>query len=189
MNTYLCIAPDVVFGEGVKLSKFINLYGCQIGDRTKIGSFVEIQKNARVGSDCKISSHSFICEGVTIEDGVFIGHGVTFINDTYPRATNSDGQLQSEADWSVEPTIVKKGASIGSGATILANVMVGERAIVGAGSVVTKDVPADAIVVGNPAKVVRYLAASAIRSVEESEFFSGDSRADDRQSADKVVAE
>ena len=143
MNEFVCIAPDVKLGKNVKLSKFINLYGCEIGDNTKIGAFVEIQKNATVGKNCKISSHTFICEGVTIEDDVFIGHGVTFINDTYPRATAADGQLQTEADWKVERTLVKKGASIGSGSTILANVAIGENAIVGAGSVVTKDVPAN----------------------------------------------
>ena len=144
-------------GENVKLSKFINLYGCQIGDGTKIGAFVEIQKNATVGQNCKISSHTFICEGVTIEDNVFIGHSVTFINDTYPRATTAEGQLQTEANWKVEPTLVKKGASVGSGSTILSNVTIGENAIVGAGSVVTKDVPANAIVLGNPAKFTRFI--------------------------------
>ena len=138
MKEHLCIAPDVRLGENVRLSQFINLYGCEIGDNTKIGAFVEIQKNSRVGKNCKISSHTFICEGVTIEDGVFIGHGVTFINDTYPRAATDDGKLQTEADWKVETTLVKKGASIGSGATILSSVTVGENAIVGAGSVVTK---------------------------------------------------
>jgi acetyltransferase-like isoleucine patch superfamily enzyme len=143
-------------GNGVKFSKFINLYGCEIGDNTKIGAFVEIQKNATVGKNCKVSSHSFICEGVIIEDNVFIGHSVTFINDSYPRATTPDGQLQSEKDWKVEQTVVKKGASIGSGTTVLSKVVIGENAIVGAGSVVTKDVPANAIVVGNPAKVLRY---------------------------------
>ncbi len=153
MNPYQCIAPDVKLGQNVKLSKFINLYGCEIGDESKIGAFVEIQKNASVGKRCKISSHTFICEGVTIEDNVFIGHGVMFINDSYPRATAADGNLQTEADWKVERTVVKKGASIGSGATILSNVSIGENAIVGAGSVVTKDVPASSIVVGNPAKV------------------------------------
>src|ERR1700690_761693 len=136
MDTYLCIAPDVKLGENVKLAQFINLYGCEIGDETKIGAFVEIQKNARVGKRCKISSHTFVCEGVTIEDEVFIGHGVTFINDTYPRAT-TDGQLQTEADWRVENTLIRKGASIGSGTTILSKVTVGENAIVGTGSVVT----------------------------------------------------
>jgi acetyltransferase-like isoleucine patch superfamily enzyme len=155
MNTYLCITPDVKVGENVKLSKFINLYGCEIGDNTKIGSFVEIQKNASVGRNCKISSHTFVCEGVTIEDEVFVGHGVTFINDVYPRAANVDGTLQTESDWQVAKTLIKKGASIGSGATILANVTVGENALVGAGSVVTKDVPANTIVAGNPAKRLR----------------------------------
>jgi acetyltransferase-like isoleucine patch superfamily enzyme len=157
MNPYQCIAPDVKLGQNVKLSKFINLYGCEIGDESKIGAFVEIQKNASVGKRCKISSHTFICEGVTIEDSVFIGHGVMFINDSYPRATDADGNLQTEADWKVERTVVKKGASIGSGATILSNVTIGENAIVGAGSVVTKDVPPSTIVVGNPAKVLRYI--------------------------------
>jgi acetyltransferase-like isoleucine patch superfamily enzyme len=155
-NPFLSIAPDVRLGENVKLSKFINLYGCTIGDNTKIGAFVEIQKNASIGCNCKISSHSFICEGVTIEEDVFIGHGVTFINDIYPRAT-VDGQLQTEADWNVEKTLVKKGASIGSGATILARITIGENAMVGAGSVVTKDVPANAVVAGNPACIRRYL--------------------------------
>lgn len=157
MNDYLCVAPDVKLGKDVKLSKFINLYGCQIGDNTKIGAFVEVQKNAIIGKNCKISSHTFICEGVTIEDDAFIGHSVTFINDSYPRATTGGGQLQTEADWKVERTIVKKGASIGSGSTILANLTIGENAIVGAGSVVTKDVPANAIVAGNPAKVLRHI--------------------------------
>jgi len=157
MNDYLSIAPDVKLGKDVKLSKFINLYGCQIGDNTKIGAFVEVQKNAIIGKNCKISSHTFICEGVTIEDDAFIGHSVTFINDSYPRATTGGGQLQTEADWKVEKTIVKKGASIGSGSTILANLTIGENAIVGAGSVVTKDVPANAIVAGNPAKVLRHI--------------------------------
>jgi len=157
MNSYQCIAPDVKLGQNVKLSKFINLYGCEIGDESKIGAFVEIQKNASVGKRCKISSHTFICEGVTIEDNVFIGHGVMFINDSYPRATAADGNLQTEADWKVERTVVKKGASIGSGATIHSNVSIGENAIVGAGSVVTKDVSAGSIVVGNPAKVLRHI--------------------------------
>ena len=155
MSEFLCIAPTVKLGKDVKLSHFINLYGCEVGDETKIGAFVEIQKNARVGRRCKISSHTFICEGVDIEDNVFIGHSVTFINDTYPRATAGTGALQTEADWKVEKTRVCQGASIGSGSTILANVTIGERAIVGAGSVVTKDVPADAIVAGNPAKFLR----------------------------------
>ena len=157
MNSYLCIAPDVKLGQDVKLSKFINLYGCEIGDESKIGAFVEIQKNAKVGRRCKISSHTFICEGVIIEDYVFVGHGVTFINDSYPRATTAEGRLQTEADWKVERTIVRKGASIGSGSTILANTTIGENAIVGAGSVITKDVPANSIVAGNPAKLLRYI--------------------------------
>ena len=152
---YLCISEDVQLGKDVRLAKFINLYGCAIGDNTKIGAFVEVQKNAVIGRNCKISSHTFICEGVTIEDDVFIGHGVTFVNDTYPRATAADGKLQTEADWKVEPTLVKKGVSIGSGATILANVTIGERAIVGAGSVVTRDVLPDTIVAGNPVKIIR----------------------------------
>lgn len=155
MNDYVCIAPDVKLGRNVRLSKFINLYGCEVGEDTKIGAFVEIQKNARIGRRCKISSHTFICEGVTIEDNVFIGHGVTFINDAYPRATRADGQLQTEADWKVEPTVVKRGASVGSGTTILSKVVIGENAIVGAGSVVTRDVPANAIVAGNPAHLLR----------------------------------
>src|SRR6266478_7990168 len=157
VSEFVSIAPTVKLGRDVKLSKFINLYGCEIGDETKIGAFVEIQKNARVGRRCKISSHTFICEGVDIEDNVFIGHGVTFINDSYPRATAAGGELQTEADWSVEKTLVKQGASIGSGSTILSRVTIGENAIVGAGSVVTKDVPARAIVAGNPAKVLRFV--------------------------------
>ena len=157
---YLCISEDVRLGKDVRLSKFINLYGCAIGDNTKIGAFVEVQKNASIGRNCKISSHTFICEGVTIEDDVFVGHGVTFVNDTYPRATAADGRLQTEADWKVEPTLVKKGASIGSGATILANVTIGERAIVGAGSVVTRDVLPDTIVAGNPARLKRQVQGS-----------------------------
>jgi acetyltransferase-like isoleucine patch superfamily enzyme len=156
-NDFLSIAPDVQLGQNVKLAKFINLYGCAIGDNTKIGTFVEVQKNAVIGKNCKISSHSFVCEGVTIEDNVFIGHGVMFINDSYPRATSASGRLQTEADWKVERTFVRKGASIGSGATILANVTIGENALVGAGSVVTKDVPANAVVAGNPACLLRYL--------------------------------
>lgn len=154
-NVYLCIASDVRMGSNVKLSKFINLYGCEVGDETKIGAFVEIQKNARVGKRCKISSHTFICEGVTIEDEVFIGHNVTFVNDMFPRAT-ANGALQTEADWRVETTLVKRGASIGSGVTILANVVIGEYALIGAGAVVTKDVPAHAVVSGNPGRVMRH---------------------------------
>lgn len=159
MNEHVCIAEDVILGKNVRLSKFINLYGCTVGDETRIGAFVEIQKNAYVGKRCKISSHTFICEGVTIEDNVFIGHGVVFINDTYPRATTDYGKVQSEQDWKVERTVVKKGSSVGSGSTILANVTVGENAIVGAGSMVTKDVPPNAIVAGNPAHVLRYITA------------------------------
>jgi acetyltransferase-like isoleucine patch superfamily enzyme len=157
MTDFLCIAPDVKLGKGVRLSKFINLYGCEIGDETKVGAFVEIQKNASVGKRCKVSSHSFVCEGVTIEDNVFIGHGVTFINDCYPRATTAEGSLQTEEDWKVERTLVKKGASIGSGSTILSRVTIGENAIVGAGAVVTKDVPPNAVVAGNPARILRYI--------------------------------
>ena len=158
MTEWNCIADDVKLGVNVKLSRFINLYGCEIGDETKIGAFVEIQKNARVGKRCKISSHTFVCEGVEIEDQVFVGHGVVFINDTYPRATTPAGEMQSEADWTVERTRVCKGASIGSGATILANLTIGENAIVGAGSVVTRDVPANSIVAGNPARLRRLIA-------------------------------
>ena len=157
MEEFVCIAPTVKLGKNVKLSKFINLYGCEIGDETKIGAFVEIQKNASVGKFCKISSHTFVCEGVTIEDNVFVGHSVAFINDSYPRATAATGALQTEADWKVEKTLVRKGASIGSGSTILSKITIGENAIVGAGSVVTKDVPANAIVAGNPARVLRFL--------------------------------
>ncbi|HEX4998809.1 MAG TPA: acyltransferase [Terriglobia bacterium] len=152
---FVAIAPDVRLGQNVRLARFINLYGCSIGDNTKIGTFVEVQKNATIGANCKISSHTFICEGVTIEDNVFIGHGVTFINDSYPRATTAGGALQTEADWKVEHTLVRKGASIGSGSTILANVTIGENALIGAGSVVTRNVPANTIVAGNPARVLR----------------------------------
>lgn len=166
MNSFNCISPDVRLGADVRLSKFINLYGCSIGDGTKIGAFVEIQKNARIGKNCKISSHSFVCEGVAVEDDVFIGHGVMFINDSMPRATNSDKSLQTEADWKVEPTTVKKGASIGTGATILAKVVIGENAMVGAGSVVTKDVPARAVVAGNPARILRFLPLDAAAGKE-----------------------
>src|SRR5499433_1523680 len=148
------IAPDVKLGEDVKIHDFVNLYGCEIGDETKIGTFVEIQKNALVGRRCKISSHTFICEGVTIEDDVFVGHSVVFINDRYPRATTSDGRLQSDADWECIPTLIKRGASIGSGATILCGVTIGVGAVVGAGSVVTHDVPDGTIVAGNPARVL-----------------------------------
>jgi acetyltransferase-like isoleucine patch superfamily enzyme len=155
MTEYLSIAPDVKLGQNVKLARFINLYGCEVGDNTKIGAFVEVQKNARIGRNCKISSHTFVCEGVTIEDNVFVGHGVTFINDIYPRATAPGGALQTEQDWKVARTLIKSGASIGSGATILANLTVGENAMVGAGSVVTHSVPANSIVAGNPARVLR----------------------------------
>jgi acetyltransferase-like isoleucine patch superfamily enzyme len=165
MNQYLSIAPDVKLGRDVKLATFVNLYGCEIGDETKIGAFVEIQKNSTVGKRCKISSHTFICEGVTIEDHVFIGHGVNFVNDSYPRAATSDGELKTEADWHVERTLVKKGASIGTGATILANVVIGEHSMIGAGSVVTRDVPAYAVVAGNPARFLRNL-TSEQRSAE-----------------------
>lgn len=151
------ISADVKLGKDVIVNDFVNLYGCTIGDGTKIGTFVEIQKNSQVGRRCKISSHSFICEGVTIEDDVFIGHGVMFINDPYPRATNEDGRLQNDSDWTVHPTLVEKGASIGSGAVIMCDVKIGAGAIIGAGSVVTKDVPTKAIVAGNPARILRTL--------------------------------
>ena len=157
LAAYNRIAPNVKLGRDVKIFGFANLYGCEIGDEVKIGAFVEIQKGVKVGNRCKISSHSFLCEGVTLEDEVFIGHNVTFINDQYPRATTADGQLQTEADWRCEPTLVKKGASIGSGATLLCGITVGEFAVVGAGSVVTKDVPPYGVVVGNPAKVLKML--------------------------------
>jgi len=149
------IASDVKLGKDVSIQDFVNLYGCEIGDNTKIGTFVEIQKGAKIGKNCKIQSHTFICEGVTIEDYAFVGHNVTFINDPYPRSTTEDGSLQSEEDWAVVPTLVKKGASIGSSATLLCGITVGEKAIVGAGSVVTKDVPPNTIVAGNPARVIR----------------------------------
>ena len=162
---YQAIAPNVRLGRDVKLGRFINLYGCEIGDGTKIGAFVEIQKNATIGRCCKISSHTFVCEGVTIGDRVFVGHGVTFINDLYPRATTEDGAMQTERDWHVEPTVVRDGASIGSGVTVLAKVTIGRNAIVGAGSVVTRDVPDNAIVAGNPARVLRFVAAVADTAV------------------------
>ncbi len=158
MAAFQQIAPDVKLGRDVRIYSFTNLYGCEIGDEAKIGTFVEIQKGAKIGRRCKISSHTFICEGVVIEDEVFVGHNVTFINDRYPRATNADGTLQTDADWKCIPTIVKRGASIGSGATLLCGITVGERAVIGAGSVVTKDVPADAIVAGNPARPMKALA-------------------------------
>jgi acetyltransferase-like isoleucine patch superfamily enzyme len=163
MSDFKCIADDVTLGQNVRLAPFVNLYGCVIGDDTKIGAFVEIQKNASIGRRCKISSHTFVCEGVTIEDEVFVGHNVAFINDSYPRAA-MNGRLQTEADWKVERTLVKRGASIGSGATVLANVTIGENAIVGAGSVVTKDVPDNTIIAGNPAKVLRSLESSTLKS-------------------------
>jgi acetyltransferase-like isoleucine patch superfamily enzyme len=167
VSNYLSVAPDVKLGKDVKLSPFVNLYGCEIGDETKIGAFVEIQKRASVGKRCKISSHTFVCEGVTIEDHVFVGHGVVFVNDSYPRATTPTGELQTADDWKVERTLVKKGASIGSGATILANLVIGEQAIVGAGAVVTRDVPAHAIVVGNPARVLRHITPNQGASNEQ----------------------
>lgn len=151
------IAPDVKLGKDVKVYDFVNLYGCTIGDRTKIGTFVEIQKGATIGADCKVSSHTFICEGVTIEDGVFVGHNVSFINDKYPRSTNPNGAMQTEADWAVVPTLVKKGASIGTTTTVLCGVTIGENAIIGAGSVITKDVPPNTVVAGVPARVIRKL--------------------------------
>jgi acetyltransferase-like isoleucine patch superfamily enzyme len=155
-DTYVCVAPDVKLGKDVRLSKFINLYGCEIGDDTKIGAFVEIQKNATIGRRCKISSHTFICEGVTIEDDCFIGHGVMFINDKHPRATAADGKLQTEKDWKVVPTKVERGASIGSGAVILCGITIGSGAMIGAGAVVTKDVPANAVVAGVPARLHKH---------------------------------
>ena len=152
---YRRIAPDVKLGRDVRIHGFVNLYGCEIGDKTRIGTFVEIQKGAKIGERCKISSHTFICEGVTIESGVFVGHGVTFINDRFPRAINAVGQLQTEADWDCQKTVVKQGAAIGSGATLLGGITIGENAMVGAGSVVTKDVPANTIVAGNPARIFK----------------------------------
>jgi acetyltransferase-like isoleucine patch superfamily enzyme len=168
-NTASCqrIADDVQLGTDVKIYDFVNLYGCTIGDRTRIGTFVEIQKGARIGCDCKVSSHTFICEGVTIEDGVFVGHNVVFINDRYPRATNTRGALQTEADWSVQETVVKRGASIGSGSVIMCGVVIGPNSIIGAGSVVTKDVPANAIVAGVPARVIRYIERDRPESCEQ----------------------
>lgn len=157
---YCRIAPDVKMGQNVRIHAFVNLYGCAVGDNTKIGAFVEIQKNARIGRNVKISSHTFICEGVTVEDDVFIGHNVSFINDKYPRATRLEGEMQSDADWQVVATRVKRGASIGTGATILCGVTIGEDAIVGAGSVVTHDVPDGAVIAGNPARVLRKLATA-----------------------------
>jgi len=152
---FCLIAPDVELGRDVRIYGFVNLYGCRVGDETRIGAFVEIQKGVSVGARCKISSHTFVCEGVTIEDEVFVGHGVMFINDRLPRATRADGTPQTEADWKLEPTVVRRGASIGSNATILCGVEIGERAVVGAGAVVTKSIPADAVVAGNPARIIR----------------------------------
>ena len=160
-NPLQCIAPSVKLGKNVRIFNFTNLYGCELGDDVKVGAFVEIQKGVKIGDACKISSHTFICEGVTLEDRVFVGHNVTFINDRFPRATNEDGSLQTEADWTCTPTLVKRGASIGSSATILCGVTIGENAIVGAGSVVTKDVPPNTIVAGNPARVRKTLPAKA----------------------------
>jgi acetyltransferase-like isoleucine patch superfamily enzyme len=157
MDNHNRIAPDVVLGEGVRLACFINAYGCRIGDRTKVGAFVEIQKGVAIGADCKISSHSFLCEGVTVEDGVFVGHNVTFTNDRFPRAVNADGSLQTEADWKVVPTVVRRRASIGSSATLICGIEIGEGAMVGAGSVVTKSVPAGELWAGNPARFIRKL--------------------------------
>jgi len=166
-NNLKKIAPDVKLGKDVKIADFVNLYGCEIGDNTKIGTFVEIQKNAKIGKNCKIQSHTFICEGVTIEDNVFVGHGVVFINDKYPMATNEKGQLQTEDDWKVEPTLVKKDASIGSGSIILSYVTIGEKAIVGAGSVVTRDVPSSTIVAGNPARILGKIEKNHRRGAED----------------------
>jgi len=157
METYNRIAPNVVLGEDVRLACFINAYGCTIGDRTKVGAFVEIQKGVAIGADCKISSHSFLCEGVTIEDGVFVGHNVTFTNDRFPRAVNADGSLQTEADWHVVPTLVRRRASLGSSVTVICGVEIGEGAMIGAGSVVTKSVPAGELWAGNPARCIRKL--------------------------------
>lgn len=157
MSKYVIISKDVRLGKNVKLSKFINLYGCTIGDNCKIGAFVEIQKNAVIGKNCKISSHSFICEGVQIKDNVFIGHNVSFINDKYPRAVNPDGSIKNDKDWKVVKIVVEKGASIGTSAAILCGVSIGENSIVGAGSVVTKDIPSNTIVAGNPAKIIRHI--------------------------------
>lgn len=164
MESLQRIAPDVKLGKRVRIFAFTNLYGCEIGDDVKIGTFVEIQKGAKIGHRCKVSSHSFICEGVTLEDDVFIGHNVTFINDRYPRATNAGGALQTEADWQCVPTLVKRGASIGSSATLLCGITIGERAVVGAGSVVTRDVPADAVVAGNPARLRKTLHSESLHA-------------------------
>jgi UDP-2-acetamido-3-amino-2,3-dideoxy-glucuronate N-acetyltransferase len=166
-QSYQRIAPDVKLGRDVRIFSFTNLYGCEIGDETKIGTFVEIQKGVKIGKRCKISSHTFICEGVTLEDEVFVGHNVTFTNDRHPRSTNTNGELQSEADWLCIPTLIKKGASIGSGATLLCGITIGENALIGAGSVVTKDVPPDTVVAGNPARVVKSLLTKSSLSPEQ----------------------
>lgn len=163
MKCHQSISADVRLGKDVKICDYVNLYGCEVGDYSKIGTFVEIQRNARVGRNCKISTHTFICEGVTIEDNVFVGHGVTFLNDTYPRATTPEGCLQTDKDWAVEFTVVRRGASIGSGATILPNVTIGENSIVGAGSVVTRSVPDNVIVAGNPARFLRCIGSADFR--------------------------
>jgi len=155
VELYQRIAPDVKLGKNVKIFAYVNLYGCEIGDNSKIGAFVEIQKNAKIGKNVKVSSHTFICEGVTIEDNVFVGHNVSFINDKYPRSTTGDGNLQTESDWKVVPTVVKRGVSIGTSTTILCGVTIGENAVVGAGSVVTKDIPPNVVVAGVPAKILR----------------------------------
>ena len=160
---FLRIAPDVKLGRNVRLAAFVNLYGCEIGNDVKIGTFVEIQKGAKIGNRCKVSSHTFICEGVTLEDEVFVGHNVTFTNDRFPRSTNGTGQLQTDADWTCIPTLLKKGASIGSGATLLCGITIGENAMIGAGSVVTRDVPPDTIVAGNPARVIKSIALNTGR--------------------------
>lgn len=160
IQAHQLIAPSVKLGKDVRIFGFVNFYGCEIGDESKVGTFVEIQKGSKIGKRCKISSHTFICEGVTIEDEVFIGHGVMFTNDLYPRATTENGGLQTEADWKCIPTLIKRGASIGSGATLLCGITIGERAVIGAGSVVTKDVPAGAIVAGNPARILKWIPGS-----------------------------
>ena len=167
LGSFQCISDDVKLGENVQIYHFVNLYGCEIGDNTRIGAFVEIQKGAKVGKNCKISSHTFICEGVTIEDGVFIGHHVVFVNVPFPRATNERGELQTEADWTVHATVVERGASIGSGVVILCDVTIGEGAIVGAGAVVTKDVPSHTIVAGNPARVIREVTPGSMTAVRD----------------------
>jgi acetyltransferase-like isoleucine patch superfamily enzyme len=163
-SKFQSIAPDVKLGANVAIADFVNLYGCEIGDESRIGAFVEIQRGAKVGRRVKISSHTFICEGVEVEDRVFIGHNVTFINDRYPRAVNARGEPQTAADWPMVPTVVRRGASIGSGSTILCGVQIGEDAIVGAGSVVTRDVPAGTIVAGNPARELRRITTDAVGS-------------------------